>query len=171
MSCPTSWKMLLQLMLLSREPLFTMTATANRICSRTYFWRLEETRETQRCEPQRATARTTDTRWTLNRDNKAKCCVWGCSHSCSLFSLAWITWKCSLHCIFLLYSTESKQTKATRNPSSLVNSLYSRSDSLVDSTLICSTFHACAHQPRFTMSETTTPCAPVTSSGNRWYVF
>lgn len=43
MSCPTSWKMLLQLTLLSTEPLFTMTATARRICSRTYFWRLEET--------------------------------------------------------------------------------------------------------------------------------
>lgn len=41
MSCPTSWKMLLQLMLLSREPLFTMTATASRICSRTYFCRLQ----------------------------------------------------------------------------------------------------------------------------------
>lgn len=44
MSCPTSWKMLLQLMLLSTVPLFTMTATASRICSRTYFWRLERKR-------------------------------------------------------------------------------------------------------------------------------
>lgn len=42
MSCPTSWKMLLQLILLSTVPLFTMTATASRICSRTYFWRLEK---------------------------------------------------------------------------------------------------------------------------------
>lgn len=42
-SCPTSRKMLLQLMDLSREPRFTMTATANRICSRTYFCRLVET--------------------------------------------------------------------------------------------------------------------------------
>lgn len=42
MSCPTSWKMLLQLILLSTVPLFTMTATARRICSRTYFWRLEK---------------------------------------------------------------------------------------------------------------------------------
>lgn len=39
-SCPTSWKMLLQLMDLSKEPRFTMTATASRICSRTYFCRL-----------------------------------------------------------------------------------------------------------------------------------
>lgn len=44
MSWLTSWKMLLQLMDLSREPLFTITATANRICSRTYFCRLQWTR-------------------------------------------------------------------------------------------------------------------------------
>lgn len=33
----TSWKILLQSIDLSKDPLFTMTATANRICSRTYF--------------------------------------------------------------------------------------------------------------------------------------
>lgn len=42
-SWPTSWKMLLQLIDLSKEPRFTMTATANKICSRTYFCRLQET--------------------------------------------------------------------------------------------------------------------------------
>lgn len=45
MSWLTSWKMLLQLMDLSREPLFTITATANRICSRTYFCRLQWSRK------------------------------------------------------------------------------------------------------------------------------
>lgn len=40
----TSWKMLLQSMDLSSEPRFTITATANRICSRTYFWRLQNTK-------------------------------------------------------------------------------------------------------------------------------
>ena len=43
MSWPTSWKILLQLMDLSREPLFTMTATASNTCSLTYFWRLLHT--------------------------------------------------------------------------------------------------------------------------------
>lgn len=39
----TSWKMPLQSMDLSREPRFTITATAKRICSLTYFWRLRAT--------------------------------------------------------------------------------------------------------------------------------
>lgn len=43
MSWLTSWKMLLQSMDLSSEPRFTITATASRICSRTYFWRLRNT--------------------------------------------------------------------------------------------------------------------------------
>lgn len=45
MSWLTSWKMLLQLIDLSSDPLFTITATANRICSLTYFCRLRGKRK------------------------------------------------------------------------------------------------------------------------------
>lgn len=88
MSCPTSWKRLLQLMDLSSEPLFTMTATANRICSRTYFCRLQGEireaingsvnwgREGDKCNRETETVNATEKRtMTEGEDGKIK---WKC---------------------------------------------------------------------------------------------
>lgn len=101
MSCPTSWKMLLQLILLSTVPLFTMTATASRICSRTYFWRLEKM-----CRINTFSKNIPeDMNQTLGigrvekREQKGDVEML-CIHSCSLLSLACFPRKRWLHCNF-----------------------------------------------------------------------